>query len=241
MNDFFRSLASFLKGTAGAVTVDYVVLTAAATGVAVASSDVVRDGLRALAATVNSESTGEEIDDPANVGRVYRESFANGAPGWEGGDTIEIDGRMSLGPIGGGEGGESMRREFLLEDGLPYTTIDFNMFAMDSLDDESGYIYLGGQIVGEVRKNADETVFIDYDIPGVEITGTIVQDREAIGGQSGADRWWRDSEIAVSIKYNRPDPHLTLGFGSNADQASHDEFFAVQDIVVTGLHDPDAE
>lgn len=240
MKFFFRSISGFLADNRGAVTVDYVVLTAAATGVAIASLNVVMDGLRTLAGNVNDESSGVDVASMDGT-LTYSDGFDNGASGWEGAVATEVDGIGTvLGPIGGTGGVEDVTKSFTLDDGFEFSMITFDMYAMDSLDDESGYIFVGGQKVGELRKNGSETVFTAFDIPGITITGDIIEQNTQLGGRAGTSAWWQDSKAEITILYEKPDPNLTIGFGSNANQGTDDESFAIDDFTVTGLHDPDA-
>lgn len=234
-------LKFFLADQRGAITVDYVVLTAAATGVALASTDLVIDGLQSLADTVTEEMSGEAVNDPSE-GLTYADGFDNGASGWIGAIASDIYGIGNvLGPIEGSGGVETVSKTFEMMAGLTHSTMTFDVLAMDSLDNESGIIYVGGQEVGRITKNGTSTVFTPTDVPGITISADIVDQGTQLGGNTGSQDWWTDSRTTISITVDEPDELLSIGFGSTADQGVNDEFFALDNFTVTGLNDPDAQ
>lgn len=230
----FAQFRKFLSDTRGAVTVDYVVITAAATGVALASADLVVAGFGTLSDNVTSELSGTATD--ANTTTVYNDGFDNGAGGWTGAIATEIFGfGHVLGPIDGALGGaEAVSRSFSVAEGSSKATLNFDVLALDSLDGESGIIYLGGVEVGRVISNHSGTIFeANTTLAGVTVTATVLEDEVQIGGYSVANDWFKDSRVAVSITVDDPTGPLDFGFGSTANQNVEDESFALDNFSVT--------
>jgi hypothetical protein len=237
-----RHWREFALGNAGAITVDYVVLTAAAAGIAVATHDEIRSGLRALAGNVNAEQTGTPLSGGV-AGLEVTDGFENGVLDvWSGGEAFETNGAgVMLGKIGGTGGAEQVTRQFKMTEGIPYTTMSFDVVAFDELAGASGIIYIGGQEVGRVVKNGTTTEFIAADIPKVTIKGEVVSSGSNIGGKNAAGDQFTDSRTRITLSYETPDPDLTFGFGSNGPADTSIGSFAIDDFKITGVFDPDGQ
>ena len=234
-------LRRFARDERGAVTVEYVILAAAITGMALASADVINRGLGALANTIDSELSEEK---GAHGALAYEDGFDNGAAGWSGASATLIPGfGHVLGPIGGSGGAQSLTRAFDIAPGAKAATFRFDVISGDSLDGESGIVFIDGVEVGRVttdwRQGTVFTAAAGLAERGIAIDATVIDDRVALGGEaSRAD--WVDTRTAISISVANPKDKVTFGFGSNADQATSDEFFAIDNFRATGLKDPDA-
>jgi hypothetical protein len=62
----FRRIASFLVAEEGAVTVDWVVLTAAVVGLGVAALGAVKSGMQNITDRINSQLSSQAIDTTLN-------------------------------------------------------------------------------------------------------------------------------------------------------------------------------
>ena len=243
-----RGFARFIAGERGAITVDYVVLTAAACGVAIACSDQLRAGLDVVAGVISTELSSGGQEENADGSLTYSDRFDNGASGWNGATVSKIFGiGNALGPIAGSGGAASVTRDFEMMDGLEATSLTFDVLALDSLDGESGYIYLGDIQVGKITSRLGETSFEANEVEGVDVSFKIIDQNTQLGGSSIDDDWYKDSRTEVTISVTDPSAFktdegiMTFGFGSDANQGVEDESFALDNFTVTGLKDPDAE
>lgn len=233
-----RSL-TFLRDEAGAVTVEYVELAAAVTAMAIASSDVINRGLAALAGTVDSELSGDPVGGSAGLG--YDDGFDNGSPGWTGATASTIRGYGNvLGPVAGSRGAEAISKEFAIAPGAA-ATFRFDVIAGDSLDGESGIVFIDGLEVGRVTTDwQGATMFTPMAglaERGISITGELIDSGTDLGGPADKPAWV-DSRTSVSISIANPAERVRFGFGSDADQGLADEFFAIDTFKATGLADP---
>ncbi|WP_371157083.1 hypothetical protein [Jannaschia sp. 2305UL9-9] len=244
MRTLFKSFKEFLADTRGAITVDYVVLTAVTAGVGIAASDLVMDGYRALAANVNGELSGEvvsaeegggETESGLSLGVTFTTAFNNDANGWYGGSVTDVKGIGNVMQIAGSRGAQSIVQEFAIEKGVAEATFSFDLYALDSLDDESGIIFIDGQEVGRLTKGNSGTTFTPSTVAGITVTGKVVDENVSLGGNMSDAHNWVDSMATVSITVANPNEYVALGFGSDADQNVGNESFAVDNFTATGL------
>lgn len=231
----------FLRGESGAVTVDYVMLAAAVTGMALASSDVITRGMAALASSIDSELSGEPVERPP--GLTYTNGFDNGSEGWSGAGTANIRGLGNvLGPIAGSGGTASITRDFIIDPDATEATFVFDLLALDTLDNESGIVFIDGREVGRVTSTHGRTAFTSgsgLDGRGITIEAQIIDNAEQLGGAPDrGDDSDLDSRTTISIRIANPNERVTFGFGSTADQSISNESFALDNFKVTGLKDP---
>ena len=228
-----KVFVQFLRDNRGAVTVDYVILAAAATMLALASYDVVRGGMQGLAGTVDSELRNEPIEDL--VGTTYADGFDNGSGGWAGAFASAVAGIGNvLGPIGGTNGQPRVTRDFYTDPNAQEATFNFDLYAMDSLDNESGIVFIDGVEVGRVTSNLGRSTFSaasNLAERGIIIRSTAIDDYVDLGGSER----WRDSLTNLRITVANPSDRITFGFGSTANQEVGDESFAIDNFTATGL------
>ena len=235
-----RRIHTFLRDEAGAVTVEYVVLAAAITGMAIATSDILDRGLDAVGSTVDTELRGDPVGGPAGMG--YDDGFDHGAAGWSGAAAANVRGFGNvLGPIAGSGGAQSVSKEFDIEPGAKAATFKFDLIAGDSLDGESGIVFIDGREVGRMTTNYhDGTTFTpaaDLAARGITFEAKMLHDRNDMGGETSRSDWV-DSRASISITVANPAERVRFGFGSNADQGVGDEFFAIDNFQASGLKDP---
>ena len=242
MYQFTATFRKFLSDCRGAVTVDYVVLTAAATGVALASTDVVIGGLGALADNVTEELTGEAVPGET-PGLKYIDGFENGAPGWIGAEATNIHGIGNvLGPIAGSNGVQSVTKEFQMMAGLAEAKMLFDVYAMDSIDNgEYGHLFMDGVEIGKVDAYGAFTATTDLAALGLTVEHTVTDSKVQLGGNMGNGEWWKDSKTSFAITMKEPNEFVTFGFGSSTNQEAGDESFAIDNFKINGLYDPDAQ
>ncbi|MGB3471944.1 MAG: hypothetical protein WBA51_14080 [Erythrobacter sp.] len=242
MNPFVAKFRKFVSDAGGAVTVDYVVLTAAAAAVALASTDVVLGGLSALAGNVTTELTGEQTDS-GGQGLQYADGFDNGADGWIGAEANEIAGiGHVLGPITGSGGQVSVSKQFQLNAGIAEATMSFDVLAMDSIDTgEYGHLFMNGVEIGKIASDGTFQAIGDHAALGLTVGYEIKEQNVQLGGNLGSEAWWKDSKTSFNIKMANPDEYVTFGFGSSTNQNADDESFAIDNFKMNGLKDPNAQ
>ncbi|MEM7644807.1 MAG: hypothetical protein AAF366_20145 [Pseudomonadota bacterium] len=242
MSAFRKNFSRFLSAEDGAITVDYVVLTAAATGLAIAAASELSAGLSLVTSVVSAElaAQGDPVDGRQVL--IYNDGFLNDTGDWNGATVSEVFGIGSvLGPIEGANGGaEQVTRQFALEENLESVSLDFDLYAMDDFEDnDEGFIYIDGRKVGTVTKDQEgNAVFNSHDTSGdfeVEVSALILEDNVQLGGAMVVGASSLDSRIAVSIKVKNPTTNVDFGFGSNATGNALNESFAIDNFKVTGV------
>lgn len=235
-------ILDFAADERGAVTVDYVMLTAAACTCAIGAKTIVGGGLVALTDTVEDELGGERY----TPGLTYRDAFDNGAGDWVGADVMKMVGLgYVLGPLGGSNDTVSRTFDMLTDEESP-AVMRFDVLAIDSLDYNSGdvgIIKLGGVAIGEVRSQHGDTEFVAYeDLPdGISINGVVVDNDVQLGGESLSDNYFKDSRTSVEITIDNPTAAMEFEFQGVTNQGLNDESWALDNFKVTHLSDPDTE
>lgn len=226
-----RTLARFARSETGAVTVDWTVVAASGTALGLAVVTVLSTTL----STVSDNANYELFGNKANEGT---ETFDFGAPGWEGAEATFVDGfGQVLGPIAGSNGAVSVTKELAFPEGLAEGVIQFDLLALDSLDNEAGIIYLNGLEVARIQSGWDLT-WTAAEYEGIKVEVTPLIEREEVGayrdqGDTG-DWWWKDSAAQVTITIDQPRTGVTFGFGSTANQEVEDESWAIDNWSETG-------
>ncbi|MFO6462750.1 hypothetical protein ACK8OR_00025 [Jannaschia sp. KMU-145] len=227
----------FVADTRGAVTVDYVVITAAAVGLGFAVNEVLFGGMGVLAGNVNDELGGKP--GYSGPGLVYSDGFDNGAVGWVGADAKKMFGVGTvLGPIAGGTGAQTVTKVFDVAADATEATISFDLLSLDSLDNESGYVYIGDQVVGYVTSEHGKSTFTAVEQNGITIVGNVIEQDIELGGMMIEQSWSRDSRTSIQITVTNPGESIKFGFGSDANQGISDESFAIDNFTMLGLADP---
>lgn len=221
----------FLKNEAGAVTVDWTVMTASVVGLGLATAGVVSSGMQDLSGDIGTQLGTGMISDRFGQSRIASMDFSNGdTGGWIGGTImapIESLGEMLvLGP------GESAGITLDVPEGSELATLTFDLIGGDSLDNEVMTITTNGQTVTLARGLHNGTMtFLTPDVEGVTVSTQVISEGTNLGGASPTN--WRDSVTQVTITVADPGTELALGMTSGANQHIGDEFFGVDNIEVT--------
>ncbi|MEM7488424.1 MAG: hypothetical protein AAF390_04800 [Pseudomonadota bacterium] len=240
MSVFGENFSRFLREQRGAVTVDYVVLTAAATGLAIAAADELSAGLSHVTDVVAAElaEQGDPVDD-RNV-TFTKNTFHNDTADITGATVSDMPGiGKVLGPINGSTGAQTVSQRFDVGEEYESVQLDFDLYALDDLENNDfGNIYIDGKKVGYVSVVDEKAVFTPEENNGnVEITATVVDAGVQLGGimkeNSGTDDFG-DSKVAISITVKDPVGAVDLGFGAKTSAGASNESFAIDDLVVTG-------
>ncbi|MCK0167389.1 hypothetical protein MWU52_07495 [Jannaschia sp. S6380] len=246
MHAIQTAFRKFLRHEHGVINVEYVLIAAAATGIAIMTAETGWAGLGSMAGGIKGEMAGRPID--TSVGISYNDGFDNGAYGWSGYTATEVAGIGTvLGPIGGSGGSQTLTRTFSFDPAAEEGSVTFDLLAMDSLDNESGIIYINDTEVARLTRNhADNSSsFVTADAEalaemGIDVSALEVSEDRQFGGSEG----WDDAGTTVTIRMSKVDGEpigdVKFGFGSDANQDVEDESFAIDNFRATGLDDPDA-
>jgi hypothetical protein len=230
----------FIKCDDGAITVDYVVLTAGVTGVGLAMMSVVAPPLGDLARVVvaSLEDTVSSIESQSPDGGVsFNKSydFTSGGSDWSGATITDVAGfGKVLGPIAGSQGLESVTTTFALGPGATSAELTFDLLAFDSLDNEDGVLFINGVEIGRMSSNAGKLTWKPGSVQGITLSADIVASGEQLGGMnSGPEAWWKDGIGKISVKVDNPGEFMTFGFGSTANQDVDDESWGLDNFIIT--------
>jgi len=233
-------LKEFIRSESGAVTTDYVVLSAAMVGSGLAAINSTAVGVENIASDIDAALRGE-IVNTTFARQSYFDDFENGAGYWVGGQTDDSQDAFGgiLGPYGGSNGDEVVTRTFDLLSGYDYAVVEFDMLAIDSWDNEDFIIFVDGNPVSAYN--------FDWQQDGV--TGAWTTNDEDFNisitpngsrNQQGYSNTWSDQGFSVSIQVTDPGPSMSIGFGSTLNQDLEDESWGVDNLQVTSTNTPSA-
>ncbi|TFL19669.1 hypothetical protein [Jannaschia formosa] len=225
MFDFFRS-------ESGAVTVDWVVMTAALVGLGLAVSTTVSRGVEDLSGDTRDAMTGMGIKTA--FARVFgQHDFEDGRGSWTAGEVLDVPGFGNILAFSRNQPTGSMPVE--VDSRYSHAKIEFDMIIADSWDDEQGSISIGGEevVIASHAWRNDAPEIQTFDGPG---DTSVTLTRASTGTGVGDGRWQNrnDYTYRVSIVTRNDGDDLTLGATTNLNSGSNDEFFGVDNVVVTG-------
>ena len=213
----------FRRREDGGVSVEWVLLTAAMTGICVAALGAEKDALRAFWFDIAGEVTGADANDPNLVTTSH--DFEDGASrGWSGAAVSDIAGfGKALGPIRGGAGPGMVTRDFAIPAGADRAVIVFDLYALDGLgEDDDAILYVGGVPVGRIGALTGDLRDTGRTVPGVSVTSRLVADGADLGGFG--TRGAHDAIIEVAIAVDDPGPNVSFGFRSAAGAGSQGSY-----------------
>ncbi|MEL6585513.1 MAG: hypothetical protein AAFQ50_02460 [Pseudomonadota bacterium] len=219
--------SAFLAAEDGAVTVDWVVLTAALVGLGLAVATVISQGLSDL-----SNDTSAQLADQnvlmrfASVGNLFNTDFASGPGDWLGGAVVSLAG---FGEVLQVRDNETVELPFDVPAGATSATITFDVIGANDLDGDPATIMINGQPVAVYRDNHGTITTSDAGVSGVSVN---VQQQYA-NNPVGAGDHGHDSRATYTITVDNPSGALTLGISSGTNDGLDDEFYAVDDVSVS--------
>jgi hypothetical protein len=225
----------FLKSEAGAVTVDWVVLTGGITGLGIAVMVVVSGGIENLSVDIGTALSDYEIETEFTTfiaQLLGSNDFGGGAIGdWVGGVAADAGGALGellMIPPGG-----LAEMTLAVPDGASQAVFSFDLIGGDSLDSETATVMINGQAVTIATGNHGEISFADSGVPGMTVTTTVQSHGTQMG--SSMTEGWNDSVTTVSITMDNPGNSVTLGVASGADQPISDEYFGIDNVSVNAI------
>jgi hypothetical protein len=230
-------MKTFLNNDSGAVTVDWVVLTAGLAGLGLATLAVVGSGVEDLSTDVDASLSKRIIYTAFGTST---EDFSDGAVGWIGAKASFVNGFGDiLGPIGGSGGLESVSKTFDLPEGANEVLINFDLLALDSLDggpdcsrgwgcNEGPVLFIDGQRVATGVSSGGGVTWTYEDTPGVRVESVAVSQGNNIGAGG-----WSDGVHQIKVTRDKPGPTIKVGFGLNANQPIHDEAIGIDNFTIS--------
>jgi Flp pilus assembly pilin Flp len=228
---FFASMGNmvreFWKAEAGAIAVDWTVLTGALVGLGIATIAIVSNGTETVSTGISDTLAGIilEAED-----FLYLSGFDDGPGDWLNG--IVTDGGALgalLGPFGGTGGGIGTSKTFDIPPGTETATFTFDMVAIDSWDSEEFIVFVDGAPAASLRFQHDSE----------DLAGQWVSDNPAFSFEvldvgtrqhSGYNGDWTDQVATVRLGVSNPGATVTLGFGATLNQGLEDESFGIDNV-----------
>ncbi len=179
----------------------------------------------------NLQDNNNSQDDNNSSTVIISENFENSSDGWDFA-TTNTDGNATnfLGRFGGSDGEEAVSKtyDFGVENAGKVVTIDFDMYEIDSWDDENFNLFINGEKVSsDTFSHFNRTwshIATDEQDGGSELDNI---------GSSG--KYYLDHDeahhytIEATIDENG---ELQLGFGSTLDQSLADESYGIDNITI---------
>ncbi|MFV1874263.1 hypothetical protein [Nioella sp.] len=231
-------LKKFIFSESGAVTTDYVVLSAGVVGVGIAVLNSTSTGIENLASDIDATLRGNIVNS-SFARQSYFDDFENGAGFWFGGVTDASEAAYGglLGPYGGSSGAEIVTRTYDLMSGYDAAVIEFDLHAIDSWDNEEFIMFVDG--------NPISSHSFAWQSDGVTDSWTTSDGNYNISIEPAGDRGhigyssdWVDQSFTVRVEVTDPGPSMSVGFGSTLNQGVADESWAVDNVAVTSTNDP---
>ena len=237
---------AFIDDESGAVTANWVVLTAGIVGLALAAFGTIASGIGAQAGAIDASLRGIEMFD--EFASTVEDAFEDGIGAlWMGGKAAVADvpgfGGI-LGPFARSNGSETVSRNLGLERAGP-ATISFDLISMDTIDHgEGSVLYVDGREVARLVKGSGPgatpkgLVWKMRDVPGVTTTTALTASGRNMGGPNrgkNGDGWegWHDEVQRVTIKVDRADANTRFGFGARIDSHQNDESVGIDNFSIS--------
>lgn len=224
-------LTHFLTDESGAISVEWVVLTASIASLGFATVAVMAVGLEDLTVEVSNSLSTMDVGNPYRWAReVLSLDFSGTNGGFIGGAAMNVGGQLGevlvIGP------GQLAEKTFDLPADALSATLTFDLIGGDSLDHERATILINGVPVSVATGAYGSISFTTPEVPGITVTTNTVAANTELGGRVH-DGIWTESVTIVSISVDTPGDTLRLGVHSGANQPIDDEFFAIDSLSLS--------
>lgn len=218
----------FFSDERGAITVDWVVITAAFAGLSIAAANQISGGITSLSGKLDGELGTSSISGRPSTQVLASMDFTDAdTEHWTGGEVISP--LTAMGEMLVLSQDETVEFNFDFPDDRDQAIMTFDLIGGDSLDTEVATIKINGQIVTlATGKHTGTMSFSSVDIDGVSIETTVVYEGADLGGNGPAG--WKESVTTVTITIDTPGESLAFSMHSGANQSISDEFFALDNF-----------
>ncbi len=219
-------ITHFLRSDSGAVTVDWVVLSAGIVALGGATLGVVAGGVETA-----SQSTADELAQTGITTRFFSTEtlaemdFSDGIGDWVGGSVQNLAGFGELLVL---EPGEATELSLDVPEGAASATVSFDLIAGDNLDGEPATIFVNGQAVAIYQDDHGNITTSGSNVSGISVETEQQYNNGSIGGAGG----YGDSIATYTITVDDPGSTLTLGLSSGADEPTSEEFYGLDNVSV---------
>lgn len=248
--DLRNKVLRFHQDQSGAVSVDWVVLTAATVGLGLAATGAVMVGTSDLSYDIANQTSGQAI--ASSFGTAFQnisffDDFEGGiADGWIGGVTDDTEPAFGgiLGRYGGTGGQQMIYKTWDLNPDAGFAVLEFDVHAIDTWDLEALSIFLNDDLASTRTFSThpghpEQQTESMSDLPGVEMTYTVKRGADEFGFWRRGDISSHDETYTVRMVVTDPGDSVKLGFGSTLNQALNDESWAIDNVRVTSTNDPE--
>jgi hypothetical protein len=215
----------FIEDETGAITVDWVIMSAGMVGMAFAVIALVSTGVEDLAGDTAGEMSGFNIrtEFASGLASLLSNDFSGGLGGFVGGTVANLVGFgevLQLGP------GEMTQATFAVPEGATTATLTFDMLGIDDLSGEGASIMINGQEVAFYADDHGTITTQDMGVPGV----TVSVNQQYSNDPMGAGSHGHDSRATYTITIENPGETVTFGVASETGQPISEEFYAIDDV-----------
>ena len=224
-----RVYANFVVSESGAVTVDWVVLTASVVGLGLAVMSVVSGGMERLSEEIASSLAAIEIQDRfaealEAVGFASLD-FSGQTGGFSGGALVTFPGLGDVLQIGPGQ---TARASFDMPAGTGSASVDFDLFGLDSLNNETATISVNGSAVGTVTVNEGVATFAPAPGGTATFEAVAMSGGSDLSGNGQADSWTQ-----VRLTVDSPGESVDIAIHSGAGAGADNESFAIDNMSLS--------
>ena len=221
-------LRTFATSESGAVTVDWVVLTAGLVGLGLSTVAVVSGGIENLSGDIGQSLANAQVGSNffAALGSVFSSDFSGGAAGWSGGQMVTLTGFgnvLQLGP------GQLATTSATLPPGATTATITFDLIGVDDLSGAPATVFVNGQAVAIYADDHGNITTSNPSVSGV----SVAIDQQYTNNAAGSGSHGHDSRATYTITVDDPGGSISFGVGSGSNQPTSDEFYAIDDVDIS--------
>jgi len=254
-----RRYIDFLAQESGAVTVDWVVVTAAVVGLGLSSVAAVRSGTASMGEDINASLTNASVSPLRWLSSIQTvsQSFANGNfDGWNANQTTSYGvWGTALGPFGGETRNNPLTVGVSLGAGASNALVEFDLIIGDSWDGLGGpnnsvappegdrvLFQINGQTISaeafvHSQNHAGYAPGIfDERRTSVQIDGATynlsLRPMDLPTGSTGGDAQYEDQRWRVALEAVDAPQNFTLGYASTSRQAVGNESFSIGNFSV---------
>lgn len=229
MVDGSDALIRFLRSETAAVTVDWVVLTAGIAGLGLATASVVIGGIGNLSHDIASAlfdmDIGSGFDEALQALGFASLDFSGDAGGFSGGALVSFPGIGDVLQIGPDQ---TASASFAMPDGAAQAMVEFDLFGLDSLNDEAATISINGEIAGTVTVDNGVASFVAVNGGTTAFEAFTTSQGTDLNGDGSPD-----SVTQIRMTVGSPGEALDLQIHSGAGAGVDNESFAIDNVNVS--------